>query len=234
MLITASELYPIGLCFGLGFDTASSILLISVSAIASASLASQPAQVLIFPFLFTAGMVLVDTLDSVFMLLAYTRAALESDKATRHSWRLFKADDEYTAPLDAMKANRSIAMTDLSILMTGFSIAVATIIATIQLMGLAAEQLNGAEQPGLSGSWWCFWLALNDQSGYVGAGIVGCFVLLVAAFLVRNKVMRTQSRRAQLGVEDCSSGVTPAQSFEQGGAQSLEEHVASGRSNQYL
>lgn len=64
------HLYPIGLLFGLGFDTATEIGLLGISA-------TQAAQgmsfwtILIFPALFTAGMCLADTTDSVLTTLAY-------------------------------------------------------------------------------------------------------------------------------------------------------------------
>jgi len=70
-LISASwHMYPLGFLFGLGFDTASEIGLLGISA----SQASQGAPfwtILVFPALFTAGMSLVDTTDSVLMTSAY-------------------------------------------------------------------------------------------------------------------------------------------------------------------
>jgi nickel/cobalt transporter (NiCoT) family protein len=64
------HLYPIGFLFGLGFDTATEIGLLGISA-------TQAAQgmsfwtILVFPALFTAGMSLMDTTDSVLMTGAY-------------------------------------------------------------------------------------------------------------------------------------------------------------------
>ena len=64
------HMYPIGFLFGLGFDTATEIGLLGISA-------TQAAQgmsfwtVLVFPALFTAGMSLMDTTDSVLMIGAY-------------------------------------------------------------------------------------------------------------------------------------------------------------------
>ena len=63
------HLYPIGLLFALGFETASEIGLFGLSAQASNAVSSW--SVLIFPALFTAGMTLVDTSDGVLMLGAY-------------------------------------------------------------------------------------------------------------------------------------------------------------------
>ena len=63
-------MYPLGLLFGLGFDTATEIGLLGISA-AEASKGLPIWSILVFPALFTAGMSLLDTTDSVLMLGAY-------------------------------------------------------------------------------------------------------------------------------------------------------------------
>lgn len=63
------QLYPVGLLFALGFETASEISLFGLSAQASDAVSSW--SLLIFPALFAAGMMLVDTTDGVLMLGAY-------------------------------------------------------------------------------------------------------------------------------------------------------------------
>jgi len=67
---TSWKMYPLGLLFGLGFDTASEEALLGISA-ASAGKGMPAIFVLLFPFLFAAGMSLVDTTDSIMMLGAY-------------------------------------------------------------------------------------------------------------------------------------------------------------------
>ncbi len=64
------HMYPLGFLFGLGFDTATEIALLAVSAAAVAKGASIWA-ILLFPALFAAGMSLIDTTDGVLMLGAY-------------------------------------------------------------------------------------------------------------------------------------------------------------------
>jgi high-affinity nickel-transport protein len=64
------HMYPLGFLFGLGFDTATEIGLLGMSA-ASASQGMSLGAILVFPALFTAGMSLVDTTDGVLMLRAY-------------------------------------------------------------------------------------------------------------------------------------------------------------------
>ena len=63
------HLYPIGLLFAFGFETASEISLFGLSAQASHTVSSW--SILIFPALFAAGMTLVDTTDGILMLGAY-------------------------------------------------------------------------------------------------------------------------------------------------------------------
>jgi nickel/cobalt transporter (NiCoT) family protein len=64
------HMYPLGLLFGLGFDTATEVGLIGISA-SQASQGLSIWSILIFPALFTAGMSLMDTTDGVVMLGAY-------------------------------------------------------------------------------------------------------------------------------------------------------------------
>lgn len=63
-------MYPVGFLFGLGFDTASEVGLLTLSAI-SAQQGVPFLFIMVFPLLFTAGMTLADTTDGVLMLGAY-------------------------------------------------------------------------------------------------------------------------------------------------------------------
>jgi high-affinity nickel-transport protein len=64
------HMYPLGFLFGLGFDTATEIGLLGISA-TQAARGMSPWQSLVFPALFTAGMALIDTADSILMVGAY-------------------------------------------------------------------------------------------------------------------------------------------------------------------
>ncbi|HEX3862589.1 MAG TPA: HoxN/HupN/NixA family nickel/cobalt transporter [Stellaceae bacterium] len=70
------HMYPLGFLFGLGFDTATEIGVLGVSATQAAHGLPLP-MIMVFPVLFTAGMVLVDTLDAVLMVGAYRWASIE-------------------------------------------------------------------------------------------------------------------------------------------------------------
>jgi high-affinity nickel-transport protein len=70
MAKSSGQMYPIGLLFGLGFDTATEVALLGISAVEGAR--GLPVfTILVFPLLFTAGMSLVDTADGIFMMRAY-------------------------------------------------------------------------------------------------------------------------------------------------------------------
>jgi high-affinity nickel-transport protein len=105
------QMYPLGLLFGLGFDTATEIGVLGISAAQAASGLSVW-SLLIFPALFTAGMALVDTLDSVLMLGAY-------------GWAFVK-------PIRKLYYNLTI---------TAVSVLVALLIGSVEALGLIAEKL---------------------------------------------------------------------------------------------
>jgi high-affinity nickel-transport protein len=67
------QMYPIGFLFGLGFDTASEVAFLAVSAGAAAQ--GLPfAAIISLPLIFAAGMSLMDTMDGAFMSKAYSWA----------------------------------------------------------------------------------------------------------------------------------------------------------------
>src|SRR5579871_2765363 len=106
------HMYPLGVLFGLGFDTATEIGLLGISA-AEASRGLPIWSIMVFPALFTAGMSLIDTTDGVLMLGAY-------------SWA-------FTKPIRKLYYNLTI---------TFVSVVVAVLIGSIEALGLAADQLK--------------------------------------------------------------------------------------------
>ncbi|MFZ1022997.1 MAG: HoxN/HupN/NixA family nickel/cobalt transporter [Thermoplasmata archaeon] len=71
------QIYPIGVLFGLGFDTATEVLLIGIAVVVATSGSIPLWAVLILPLLFTCGMVLSDTTDGFAMRYAYGWAFLK-------------------------------------------------------------------------------------------------------------------------------------------------------------
>jgi high-affinity nickel-transport protein len=106
----AWHIYPVGLLFGLGFDTATEVgLLVLAGGAAAFNLPFY--SILVLPILFAAGMCLMDTIDGVFMNAAY-------------GWAFAK-------PVRKVFYNITI---------TSISVAVALVIGTIELIGALAEQ----------------------------------------------------------------------------------------------
>ena len=76
-------MYPVGLFFGLGVDTATEVALLAISVGAVQSGHFPLWGVMAFPLLFTAGMCLMDTLQSLLMLRMYDWAVTDSDRSLR-------------------------------------------------------------------------------------------------------------------------------------------------------
>jgi nickel/cobalt transporter (NiCoT) family protein len=104
------QMYPIGVLFGLGFDTATEVGLL-VLAGGAAAFALPWYAVLTLPILFAAGMSLLDTVDGCFMNFAY-------------GWAFSK-------PVRKVYYNITI---------TGLSVAVALIVGTIELISIVTEK----------------------------------------------------------------------------------------------
>jgi high-affinity nickel-transport protein len=105
------QMYPLGVLFGLGFDTASEVALLFLAA--GAAGAGLPwYAILCLPVLFAAGMSLLDTIDGSFMNFAY-------------GWA-------FSQPVRKVFYNLAV---------TGLSVAVALVIGTIELLSIAADRL---------------------------------------------------------------------------------------------
>ena len=106
------HMYPVGLLFGLGFDTATEVSLL-VLAGGAAAFALPWYAILVLPVLFAAGMSLLDSIDGSFMNFAY-------------GWAFSK-------PVRKVYYNITI---------TGLSVAVALIIGAIELISILSEKLS--------------------------------------------------------------------------------------------
>ena len=112
MITRSWHMYPLGILFGLGFDTATEIGVLGISA-AEASKGLSLWAILVFPALFAAGMSLIDTTDSILMLGAY-------------GWAFVK-------PIRKLYYNITI---------TSVSVVVAFAVGGIEFLGLMAEQFH--------------------------------------------------------------------------------------------
>jgi high-affinity nickel-transport protein len=106
------QMYPVGMLFGLGFDTATEVALLFLAA--GAAFGGLPFYaILCLPILFAAGMSLLDTIDGAFMNFAY-------------GWA-------FAQPVRKVYYNITI---------TALSVAVALIIGTVQLTSILADKLD--------------------------------------------------------------------------------------------
>lgn len=245
-------MYPVGLLFGLGerfrltgslwlradpgFDTASSVAILAISAIAkhgSDGKGIKPSHIIILPvgtrfiqllhlpthslvqLLFTAGMTLIDSFDSILMLYSYTGFP-------EHKFSFFVATADSRSPSSPGGASpvggeldsdedrpekidmrvKMNAISGLSIILTLMSILVAfrcvfpnfaTVwvypffsISLITIMGLIGEECTPCREAAedednhsLAARWWRGWARANEKSAYVGAAIVGAFLVVV-------------------------------------------------------
>lgn len=106
------HMYFVGFLFGLGFDTATEVGVLGISAV-SASSGMEPWLILLFPLLFAVGMALIDTLDNFVMIGAY-------------GWAFSK-------PIRKLYYNITI---------TAASVIVALFIGSIEGLGLISEKLE--------------------------------------------------------------------------------------------
>jgi high-affinity nickel-transport protein len=112
-LVTRSwHMFPLGFLFGLGFDTATEVALLGISATQAATGASLW-SIVVFPALFAAGMSLVDTTDGIVMMGAY--------------------DWAFRAPIRKLHYNLTI---------TFVSVLVAVLIGSIEVLGLVRDRLG--------------------------------------------------------------------------------------------
>jgi high-affinity nickel-transport protein len=105
-------MFPLGFLFGLGFDTATEVALLGVSATQAADGLSVW-SIMVFPALFTAGMSLIDTTDGVLMVGAY-------------HWAFVK-------PIRKLYYNLTITLV---------SVIVAVLVGGIEALGLIGDQLR--------------------------------------------------------------------------------------------
>ncbi len=109
---TGWKMYPVGVLFGLGFDTATEVALLVLAG--SAVVGGLPFYaVLSLPILFAAGMCLFDATDGCFMNFAY--------------------DWAFSRPIRKIYYNLTI---------TGLSVFIALFIGTIEILGLVAQETN--------------------------------------------------------------------------------------------
>ncbi len=111
------QMYPVGVVFGMGFDTATEVALLATTALLASQGSIPWYAILCLPILFTAGMCIMDTTDGLFMNLAY-------------GWAFFN-------PVRKVYYNLAI---------TGLSVAICFFIGAIETLGLLPMEIGGLSQ----------------------------------------------------------------------------------------
>ena len=151
------QLYPVGVLFGLGFDTATEVALLALSATAAVGTVGgflPPLAIIALPLIFAAGMSLMDSLDGIFMTKAYAWA--------------------FTSPLRKIYYN---------ITTTGLSIFVAFVIGTIQFVGVLSDKTNIDNYQPFT---FIAGLDLNRVGFFIVASFIGAWLLSVLIWRVGN------------------------------------------------
>jgi nickel/cobalt transporter (NiCoT) family protein len=110
------QMYPVGVVFGMGFDTATEVALLATTALYASQHVPWYA-IICLPILFTAGMSLMDTTDGIFMNMAY-------------GWAFFN-------PVRKVYYNLAI---------TGLSVAICFFIGGIETLGIFPMEIHGLSQ----------------------------------------------------------------------------------------
>ena len=154
-LVTRSwHLYPLGVLFGLGFDVAGEVAVLGLSA-GEAAKGLPLLTVLVFPALFTAAMAFADTLDGTLMIGVYGWALEDPSRKLRYN-----------------------------IAVTGFSVAMALLVGTLQAVQLFGERWAPQE------AWVHALDALQQSPEWIGLGVASVFASLWLLALGLDRVRR--------------------------------------------
>ncbi|KAI6114220.1 NicO-domain-containing protein [Pisolithus sp. B1] len=215
-IIRQRRMYPVGVLFGL-------VALLALSALAQQDDGGnriRPSSGL--GLLFTGGMTLVDSLNSIMMLYSYSVEdgdvsrdpdldMTDTPDQTRPEWITHSSPTagDLCRPRVAgegyhVACAKRHTLSNLSILLTSMSILLAFSIAIIEIMGLIGQvcascqrTASAADGGGLAGKWWRAWQRANDNSGYIGAAVVGVFLLVVIGWFSVKRI--TKTRQISLG-----------------------------------
>jgi high-affinity nickel-transport protein len=193
------KMYPLGVMFGLGFDTSSEIALLGISSIQAAK-GTSIWLILIFPVLFTAGMCLIDTMDGALMLTLYVlpterfaggNAEAATPLMTREDECEHEENQEMAESRTADRAKDPVAFLYYSIVLTCLTVMVAVVIGTIQLLTMI---LNVASP---SGRFWDGVQIAGDNYEVIGGGICASFVVFGGLSVLCYKPWRRRIEKAK-------------------------------------
>ena len=180
------KMYPLGVLFGLGFDTSSEVALLGISSIQGAKGTSMW-LILVFPILFTVGMCLVDTIDGALMSSLYLAPMAAGDikdedkrrGAVETTPRIGDEEVVTAPPEDRVNAQVRSPLTFLyySIVLTALTVAVALIIGVIQLLSLILN-VAVSEETAEHNQFWRGVETAGEYYDVIGGVICGSFVIV--------------------------------------------------------
>jgi high-affinity nickel-transport protein len=167
-LTSSWQMYPVGVLFGLGFDTASEVALLAITAGAATATSASGATlpfwgIVALPILFAAGMSLMDTTDGVMMSKAY-------------SWA-------FASPLRKMYYNMTT---------TGLSVFVALLVGTVEYLQVISSHL------GWDTSGFFYWINNTLDFETLGYVIVATFLIAWLGSVAWYKGRRIEERWAHM------------------------------------
>ncbi|KAI0480155.1 high-affinity nickel-transport protein-domain-containing protein [Xylariaceae sp. FL0804] len=180
------KMYPLGVLFGLGFDTSSEIAVLGIASLQGAR-GTSLWVILIFPALFTAGMCLLDTTDGALMMSLYTSKAFARDR---------------------------VAILYYSVVLTAVTVVASAFIGVVQILSLIQNVI--AESSTENNRFWEGLGAIGDHFDLVGGCICALFLVAgVASVLAygpwRRRVERSRMRRMMMmGRSSSDSSSRPA------------------------
>ncbi|KAF7512520.1 hypothetical protein GJ744_001455 [Endocarpon pusillum] len=234
------KMYPLGVLFGMGFDTSSEIALLGVSAIQAAK-GTSIWLIMLFPIMFTAGMCLVDTIDGALMLTIYILPmddvkknnettlrggggnsrddVKKNDKTTVTGGGGNSRDEGATNQANA-RAKDPLTFLYYSIVLTALTVIVALVVGIIQLLTLI---LNVTEP---SGRFWDGVESAGEHYELIGGAICASFVVFgLLSVLLYKPWRRRVERNRQARRQPQHVG---------GDAEESEETAASGRPLEFM
>ena len=207
------KMYPLGVLFGLGFDTSSEIALLGISSIQGAQ-GTSIWLILLFPILFTAGMCLIDTTDGALMMSLYVapmgiggvdkktipsqqqeqeHTLVQLDSPSNPSPEV-ETDPEDNRPQLRSQVKDPLTFLYYSIVLTTLTVICAIVIGIIQLLSLI---LNTAKP---TGRFWDGVASAGDHYEIVGGAICASFIVFggVSVMCYGPWRRRVERRRASM------------------------------------
>ena len=240
------KMYPLGVLFGLGFDTSSEIALLGISSI-EATKGTSIWLILIFPVLFTSGMCLVDTIDGALMMSLYVapmgmggddkkdNQSVDPDNVRVETLPVALEDVERSQSQPATSARTNTRVKDpltflyYSIVLTSLTVVCAIVIGVLQLLSLI---LNTAHPTG------DFWDGVELAGEYyevIGGAICGSFIVFggVSVLCYRPWKRWVERERARIRTEselfsDQSAGGPPYQDEDDGALSDVRDGDGEG------